>query len=257
MTKLDHNKYIGVGIYTPSKVSDRAPNLRNTEIFHIHLMRTHSIPKFTPRLDLPSINKRTNKTLYCWGSFKEKLERTRFPKVTDMERRSVGSTVGLGSVAVGKNEASGEFKTIGEAIIFNDDAYRITTGNSIYKIEEGEQYWLLQSASMIGSEKFDQTFKLSSKAHLLSILCDQIGSKHQPFITQFSLKIDNDRYSKFSCKSNGIGVSDNIYSELSEVKKGVENIVGGHVIGRMEFDFTCSDISIQTIDDFKFLGRNV
>ena len=106
---------------------DVSPNYLHIHILNSNLI-TSSIDNFVASLSAET----KNSDIYQWGTPLEKDAKTRSAKVTAAEVKSRGQ-VGIGSAAMGDNEAKGDFVGGGEGFLVHDENHRITRGNKAFR----------------------------------------------------------------------------------------------------------------------------
>lgn len=209
----------------------------------IHASYFHKYKSCTPVLGKPS-------TLYQWGKMREKEENSRYSKVDEKERQKIG-VIGLGSSASGGKESLGEFCGAGEGIIY-ENAFRITKGNVAHKMEEADQYWILQVSAFKNAVTFSQKMKALSRQDLLDKLLLLLNIRNTSFISTFVASFHSE--SAFVSRSNGILPTDTETENIQNYRIGFES-VGGHILGNLGTTINIDGpILIEPILDFKCLS---
>lgn len=196
------------------------------EYLHIHIVKSdlcESIDSFYSHLpNSPNVS-----ILHQWGIPLEKDAKTRSEKVGANQIKDFGN-IGIGFAANGDGEHFGDFVGGGEALLFNQNNFRITKGNNLVKVKNKEDYWTFQVANFSKSNVRSiagYNEEVAGRDDLKKMLKE--FSAGRPFVAVF----DAEFIGPFLARSNGIYKED--LEELTQDPISVfdSDIVGGHLIG--------------------------
>lgn len=233
-------EYIVVAIYggggeRPDSISkiDGTP-----DYLHIHAIKVSEFDK------LPIIAISESKIgeeekgakIYQWGISADKDLKTRRPVVAIKDILQY-CNLGIGSAGFGDAEERSSFVGGGEVMILPQEdgvkAFRITKGEGVFAMSEGEKCWAFEGVSDVKSiiVPIDETKRqIGSRYDLLNLLKSTHNKGDVPFVASFRARFNKEN---FAVRSNGIYATDQIlHKDISLFSASQSHDpVGGHLLG--------------------------
>lgn len=216
-------KFCAVGISINEQLVNKYPQYFFSGL-HIHILDAVLINNYQSGESKLSLY--TDDTLYQWGVRKQLEQHSRYPCVTESERRCYGN-IGIGSAAAGGSEKLNQFCGGGEGFILQDQAFRVTIGGEAIPLSEADQYWFLQTCNFVNFNIKDGLSFSGNRQELDAFLKDKISSNSCAYMTTFECHILREN---FLARSNGIYSHDVITKHKLAVFDNDMQTYGGHLL---------------------------